>query len=94
MEFHNLTSLSTESRKFTVGNHVIFYTYIRTERVRIFVIISLMLNEFSYGKAQIPHRFCSKLLSKSFFHARCSFPHILEQRHSVFARGCVENYSA
>ena len=77
---------------------MIFYTYIRTERVRIFVIISLiislMLNEFSYGKAQIPHRFCSKPLSKRFFHARCSFPHILEQRHSVFARGCVENYSA
>ena len=33
-----------------------FYTYIRTERVSIFVIISLMLNEFSYRKAQIPHR--------------------------------------
>ena len=43
----------------TVGNHVTFYTYIRTERVSIFVIISLMLNEFSYRKAQIPHRFCS-----------------------------------
>ena len=42
----------------TGGNHVTFYTYIRTERVSIFVIISLMLNEFSYGKAQIPHRFC------------------------------------
>ena len=42
---------------YTVGNHVIFYTYIRTERVRILVIISLILNEFSYGKAQIPHRF-------------------------------------
>ena len=42
----------------TVGNHVTVYTYIRTERVSIFVIISLMLNEFSYGKAQIPHRFC------------------------------------
>ena len=43
----------------TVGNHVTFYTYIRTERVSIFVIISLMLNDFSYRKAQIPHRFCS-----------------------------------
>ena len=41
----------------TVGNHVTFYTYIRTERVSIFVIISLMLNEFSYRKVQIPHRF-------------------------------------
>ena len=45
------------AEKYTVGNHVIFYTYIRTERERIFVIISLILNEFSYGKAQIPHRF-------------------------------------
>ena len=43
----------------TVGNHVTFYTYIRTERVSIFVIILLKLNEFSYRKAQIPHRFCS-----------------------------------
>ena len=42
---------------YTVGNHVIFYTYIRTGRIRTFVIISLMLNEFSYGKAQIPDRF-------------------------------------
>ena len=33
----------------TVGNHVI-YIYIPTERVRIFVIISLMLSEFSYSK--------------------------------------------
>ena len=34
---------------------MIFYTHIRTERVRTFVIISFILNEFSYGKAQIPH---------------------------------------
>ena len=47
-----------------------------------------------YGKAQIPHRFCSKPLSMRCFHARCSFPHNLEQRQNVFARGCVENYSA
>ena len=39
----------------TVGNHVIFYTYIWTERVRIF-IISLILNEFPYCKGQIAHR--------------------------------------
>ena len=78
----------------TVGNHVIFYTYIRTERVRTFVIIYLILNAFSYGKAQIPHSFCSKPLSKRCFHARCSFPYNLEQRQNVFARGCVENYSA
>ena len=31
-------------------------TYIRTERIRIFVIISSILNECSYGKAQILHR--------------------------------------
>ena len=36
---------------------MIFYIYFRTEQVRIFVIISLILNAFSYGKAQIPHRF-------------------------------------
>ena len=29
---------------------------IMTERVRIVDIISLILNDFSYGKAQIPHR--------------------------------------
>ena len=78
----------------TVGNYVVFYTYIRTERIRKFVIISLILNAFSYGKAQIPHRFSSKPLSMRCFHARCSFPHNLEQRQNVFARGCVENYSA
>ena len=71
------------------------YTYIRTERVKIFVIISLMLNEFSYGKAQIPHRFCSRPLFKRCFQARSCFPHNLEQRRSVFARGWrVETYSA
>ena len=47
---------------------MIFYTYIRTERIRIFAIISLILSEFSYGKAQIPHRFLQQALSKSCFH--------------------------
>ena len=42
---------------YTVGNHVIFYTCSQTKRIRIFVIISLMLNEFSYSKVQIPHGF-------------------------------------
>ena len=73
---------------------MVFYTYIRAERIRKFVIISLILNAFSYGKGQIPHRFCSKPLPMRCFHARCSFPHNLEQRQNVFARGCVENYSA
>ena len=59
-------------------------TYIRTERVRIFFIISLMLSEFSYGKAQVLNRFCSKPFSKGCVHARCSFPHNLEQRQNVF----------
>ena len=45
------------SAEFVAGNHEIFYIYIRTERVRTFFIISLILNEFSYGEAQIPHRF-------------------------------------
>ena len=30
------------------GNHVIFYTFIRTECVRIFVIISLKVGSFSF----------------------------------------------
>ena len=78
----------------TVGNHVIFYSYIRTEPVRIFVMISLILDEFSYGKAQIPHGFLYQPLSKSCCYGRCIFPHNLEQRLKVFARGCVEKYSA
>ena len=80
--------------EFTVGNHVIFYSYIRTEPIRIFVIISLILNEFSYGKAQIPHGFLYQPLSKSRCYGRCIFPRNLEQRLKVFARGCVEKYSA
>ena len=32
---------------------MIFYTYIWTEGVRKFIIISLILNKFSCGKAQI-----------------------------------------
>ena len=67
---------------------MIFYTYIRKELVRIF-IISLILNEISYGKRQIPHHYL-RVVS---IHA-VSFPHNLEQRLKVFARGCVENCSA
>ena len=66
---------------------VIFYTYIWTERLRIFIITALILSEFSYGKAQIA--FCSKLLSNSWFHGCCIFPHNLKQRQKV-----VENNSA
>ena len=90
----NLTTFTEYRSLVHGGNHMIFYTYIRTERVKIFVIISLMLSGFSYGKAQIPHRFCSKPLSQRLFHALCRFPHNLEQRQNVFARGFVENYNS
>ena len=50
---------------------MIFYTYIRTEGVRIFVIISLIQNEFSYGKSQIPH--CSKPLSRTLYFSTVFF---------------------
>ena len=77
-----------------MGNHVIFCNYVQIERVGLFVIISLMLNEFSYGKMQILHHVSSKPLSKRCFYGGCIFPLILEQRLKVFAQGCVENYSA
>ena len=48
--------MTRDQKYFTVGNHMIFCTYIQAERVRMFVIISLILNEFSYGKAQTHHR--------------------------------------
>ena len=60
-------------------------------RIRIFVIISLIVNEFSYGKAKIHHPSCCKPLYKRHFHFYCIFSHNLEQRQKVFARGCVEN---
>ena len=75
-------------------NHVTFCTYIGTERVRKLIIISLILNEFSCGKVQILCRSSSKSLGKSCFHARCIFPHKLEQCMKVFAGICVEKYSA
>ena len=40
---------------------MIFYTYIPTNSVSIFISIYLILNEFSYGKAQIPHRLLAHL---------------------------------
>ena len=42
-------------------------------------------------KVQILCRFSSKSFGKSRFHARCIFPHKLEQRMKVFARACEEN---
>ena len=59
-----------------------FCTYLRTERVRKLIIVSLIFNEFSCGKMQV---------LKSRFQARCIFPHKLEQRMKVFARAYVEN---
>ena len=35
---------------------MIFYTYIQIKWIKIFVIIPIILNEFQYGKAQIPCR--------------------------------------
>ena len=77
-----------------VGNHVTFYMSIQTERVRNFIIISLLLDEFSCGKVLIFFRFSSKSLGKSGFHAHCIFPHKLEQHMKVFARACVRKYIA
>ena len=41
----------------TVGNHMIFYTYIWTERVRAFVIISLILNDIHSVRHKYPIAF-------------------------------------
>ena len=59
-EGYNFFSMSvrpsvTSARSHYLGNHVIFYTYIWTERVGVFVVISSVLDGFSYGKAQILH---------------------------------------
>ena len=76
-----------------VGNHDILHLYSdrKDKNIRH---ISLILNEFSYGKVQIPHCFCSMPLSKRCLHACCIFPHNLKQRQKVFSGGCAENYNA
>ena len=33
----------------------IFYNYSRTELIRIYINVSVIFNEFSYGNGQIPH---------------------------------------
>ena len=56
---------------------MVLYTYIWTEWIRISIIISLLLNEFSYGKAQIPHRFLNDILHMSYLagiHVFKAFP--------------------
>ena len=72
---------------FTMGNQAILYTYmyIRTERIRIFVIISLILNGFSDGIAQIPHRRRQRDVS---MHAV-----FFTRPRAKTARGYAENYS-
>ena len=72
----------------------LFYTCIRTERVRIFFLFtSLIHNEFSSGKVQIPCLHKQQLKAVVCYFTCCSFLHNLEQRLSVFARGYVKKYS-
>ena len=68
----------------TVGNHVIFCTYIRTERVGKFTTVSLIIDEVSCSKEQVPHRFCSKPLYERCFHTRCIFPQQPRAKNEIF----------
>ena len=63
----------------------LFCTCIRTERVRKLFITSLILNKFSCGKVQILCLYKQQMTMEVFYVTHCSFPHKLEQRHSVFA---------
>ena len=72
----------------------LFCTCIQTEGVRKLFITYLILNEFSYGKMQIPCLHKQQFNIKVTYVMRCIFLHNLEQRLKVFARGCVEKYSA
>ena len=65
---------------------LLFRTCIRTERVRKLFSTSLILNEFSCGKVQVPCLCKLKTNIEKFCVIRCSFLHNLEQRLSVFAR--------
>ena len=65
-------------RMVTQQQHVIFYTYIRTERVRVFIINTQYM--FIYRRYLIA--FYSKPFSKRCSHARCIFLHKLEQRQN------------
>ena len=68
-------------------------TCIRTERVRKLFITSLIFNEFSCGQVQIPCLRKQQTSIEPYYVTRYRFLHSLEQRLSVFARGCVEKYS-
>ena len=61
--------------------------------MRKLFIASLILKEFSCGEVHIPCLCKQQTNIGKFYVMRCSFLHNLEQRHSVFARGSVENYS-
>ena len=51
--------------------------------------MSLIFNDFYTVKRRYLIAFYNKPFSKS-----CIFPHNLEQRQTLVARGCVENYNA
>ena len=93
VEFDNILDTDPErflrDRQFMVGNHVIFYTYIRIERIRIFVYVPLShlenivmrtetttMNIRYLVKRRYLSAFCSKLSSKCCF----PIPHNHEQR--------------
>ena len=68
----------------------LFCSCIRTERVRILYIAFLILNKFLSGKMQIPCLRKQQTNVRVFHVTLCNFLRNLEQRLSVFARGCVE----
>ena len=80
---------------FTVGNHVIFYTFIPTERIRIVIIISLIprgiffkrqsADTSSFFFVTVSMDAVAVSMDAVFFHTTSS---------KVFARGFVENHSA
>ena len=61
------------------GKKIVHY-FVNTQRI-------------SCSKVEIP-RLCKQQMNIEVFYViHCSFLHTLEQRHSVFARDCVEKYS-
>ena len=72
----------------------LFCTCIRTERVRKLFSTSLILSEFPCGTMKVPCLRKQQMNIEVSYVMRCIFLHNLEQRLSVFARGCVAKYSA
>ena len=58
--------------------------------MRKLFITSLILNKFSCGEAHIPGLFNQETNIEVLCVYALFFQHNREQRHSVFARGCVE----